>query len=70
MNGERLRRLLAARTRADEAKAGLESVPVDEITPPGTAEVTGRIEQTADTAWAPFASIRRFDTLPVRLTTG
>jgi cytochrome P450 len=26
-----------------------------------------RVEQTADTSWAPFASIRRFDNLPVRL---
>jgi cytochrome P450 len=33
-----------------------------------TAALTSRIEQTADTAWAPFASIRRFDTLPVQLT--
>ena len=33
-----------------------------------TAARASRVEQTADTSWAPFASIRRFDTLPVRLT--
>lgn len=48
MNGDRLRRLLVARTRADEAGVGLESVPVDEAASPGTAEVTGRVEAAAE----------------------
>jgi hypothetical protein len=47
MNGDRLRRLLVARTRADEAGVGLESVPTDEAAPPRTADVTGRVEAAA-----------------------
>lgn len=47
MNGDRLRRLLVARTRADEAGGGLESVPTDETAPPRSAEVTGRVEAAA-----------------------
>src|SRR3712207_9380857 len=47
MNGDRLRRLLVARTRADEAGAGLESVQVDDAAPPSTADVTGRVEEAA-----------------------
>ena len=48
MNGDRLRRLLVARTRADESGVGLESVPTDEAAPPRTADVTGRVEAAAE----------------------
>ena len=44
---ERLRRLVTERSRADQAGVTLESVPVEEATPPGAAEVTGRVEQAA-----------------------
>lgn len=44
---ERLRRLVTERSRADQAGVTLESVPVKEATPPGAAEVTGRVEQAA-----------------------
>ena len=47
MAGDRLRRLVTARSRADEVGAGLESVPVEEAAPPGAAEVTGRVEEAA-----------------------
>jgi len=45
--GDRLRRLVTARSRADRAGVTLESVPVEEATPPGAADVTGRVEEAA-----------------------
>ena len=57
MNGDRLRRLLVARTRADEAGVGLESVPVDEAAPPGTADVTGRVEAAVERQLADGADV-------------
>ena len=57
MNGDRLRRLLVARTRADEAGVGLESVPVDEAAPPGTADVTGRVEAAIERQLADGADV-------------
>ena len=48
MNGERLRRLVGARTVADESGVGLESVPIDEAVPPGAAKVTSRVEEAAE----------------------
>ncbi len=44
---ERLRRLVTARSRADQAGVALESVPREEAAPPGAAEVTGRVEEAA-----------------------
>jgi V8-like Glu-specific endopeptidase len=44
---ERLRRLVTARSQADRAGVALESVPIEESTPPGAADVTGRVEESA-----------------------
>lgn len=61
MNGDRLRRLLVARTRADEAGVGLESVPIDEAAPPRTADVTGRVEAAAERRLASGVDVDRRD---------
>jgi V8-like Glu-specific endopeptidase len=45
--GDRLRRLVMARSRADQAGVALESVSVEEVEPPGAADVTGRVEEAA-----------------------
>jgi Trypsin-like peptidase domain len=45
--GRRLRNLVMARSMADRAGVTLESVPVEEPTPPGAADVTGRVEEAA-----------------------
>jgi hypothetical protein len=44
---ERLRRLVAERSQADQAGVTLESVPLGEAAPPRAVEVTGRVEQAA-----------------------
>ncbi|MDH2414455.1 trypsin-like peptidase domain-containing protein [Nocardioides sp. CER19] len=45
--GQRLGRLVAERSLADGTGVTLESMPRAEVTPPGAAEVTGRVEQAA-----------------------